>query len=89
MATSSFPVLCRVYVMMDSYLSAKVHSEVVAQELLQAVAERMDVPASELILVAITYPGGKHHSDLLQHTTVTDDSWYYTSHLKSNILEQK
>ncbi|XP_027868395.1 rap guanine nucleotide exchange factor 5b isoform X1 [Xiphophorus couchianus] len=52
-------VLCRVYVTMDSYLSAKVHSEVVAQELLQAVAERMDVPASELILVAITYPGGR------------------------------
>uniref|UniRef100_A0A3B3XM88 RPGF5 n=1 Tax=Poecilia mexicana TaxID=48701 RepID=A0A3B3XM88_9TELE len=52
-------VLCRVYVTMDSYLSAKVHCEVVAQELLQAVAERMDVPASELILVAITYPGGR------------------------------
>lgn len=56
-----FPVLCRVYVTMDSYLSAKVHRETVAHELLQAVAERMDVPASELILVAITYPGGKHH----------------------------
>uniref|UniRef100_A0A087XVN2 Rap guanine nucleotide exchange factor 5-like n=1 Tax=Poecilia formosa TaxID=48698 RepID=A0A087XVN2_POEFO len=52
-------VLCRVYITMDSYLSAKVHCEVVAQELLQAVAERMDVPASELILVAITYPGGR------------------------------
>ncbi|KAK5603443.1 Rap guanine nucleotide exchange factor 5 [Crenichthys baileyi] len=52
-------VLCRVYVTMDSYLSAKVRSEVMAQELLQAVAERMDVPASELMLVAITYPGGK------------------------------
>ncbi|MEQ2262719.1 Rap guanine nucleotide exchange factor 5 [Xenotaenia resolanae] len=51
--------LCRVYVTMDSYLSAKVRSEVMAQELLQAVAERMDVPASELILVAITYPGGR------------------------------
>ncbi|XP_038125490.1 rap guanine nucleotide exchange factor 5-like isoform X1 [Cyprinodon tularosa] len=51
--------LCRVYVTMDSYLSAKVHYEVVAQELLQAVAERIDVPSSELILVAITYPGGR------------------------------
>ncbi|XP_047216502.1 rap guanine nucleotide exchange factor 5-like [Girardinichthys multiradiatus] len=52
-------VLCRVYVTMDSYLSAKVRSEVMAQELLQAVAERMDVPASKMILVAITYPGGR------------------------------
>uniref|UniRef100_A0A3Q2QQ09 Rap guanine nucleotide exchange factor 5 n=1 Tax=Fundulus heteroclitus TaxID=8078 RepID=A0A3Q2QQ09_FUNHE len=38
---------------------AKVRCEVVAQELLQEVAERIDVAASELILVAITYPGGK------------------------------
>ncbi|KAM4568498.1 rap guanine nucleotide exchange factor 5b [Fundulus diaphanus] len=52
-------VLCRVYVTLDSYLSAKVRCEVVAQELLQEVAERIDVAASELILVAITYPGGR------------------------------
>ncbi|KAM6909798.1 rap guanine nucleotide exchange factor 5-like [Xenentodon cancila] len=52
-------VLCRVYVSMDSYLSMRVHSEVVAQELLQAVAERMDVPHWEMVLVAVTYPGGR------------------------------
>ncbi|XP_075321442.1 rap guanine nucleotide exchange factor 5b isoform X2 [Odontesthes bonariensis] len=52
-------VLCHIYVSMDSYLSMRVHSEVVVQELLQAVAERMDVPPGELVLVAITYPGGR------------------------------
>ncbi|XP_072250543.1 rap guanine nucleotide exchange factor 5-like [Leuresthes tenuis] len=52
-------VLCHIYVTMDSYLSMRVHSEVVVQELLQAVAERMDVPPGELVLVAITYPGGR------------------------------
>lgn len=44
---------------MDSYLSMKVDSEAVAQELLQAVADRMDVPQAELLLVAATYPGGE------------------------------
>lgn len=46
---------------MDSYLSVRAHSGVVAQELLQAVAERMDVPQGELVLVAVTYPGGKYY----------------------------
>lgn len=44
---------------MDSYLSVRAHAAVVAQELLQAAAERMDVPQGELVLVAVTYPGGK------------------------------
>uniref|UniRef100_A0A1A7YXE1 Rap guanine nucleotide exchange factor (GEF) 5 n=1 Tax=Iconisemion striatum TaxID=60296 RepID=A0A1A7YXE1_9TELE len=52
-------VLCRVYVTVDSYLSMKVSSEAAAQELLQAVAERIDVPQAELILVAVTFPGGR------------------------------
>lgn len=56
-----FPVLCHVYVTMDSYLSMRVHSEVVVQELLQAVAERMGVSQGELLLVAITCTGGKNH----------------------------
>lgn len=47
---------------MDSYLSMRAHAGVVAQELLQAVAERMDVPQGELVLVAVTYPGGEYHS---------------------------
>lgn len=46
---------------MDSYLSMRVQSGVVAQELVQAVAERMDVSPEDLVLVAVTYPGGKYH----------------------------
>lgn len=45
---------------MNSYLSVRVHVGVVAQELLQVVAERMDVLVGELVLVAVTYPGGKY-----------------------------
>ncbi|KAM9851879.1 rap guanine nucleotide exchange factor 5-like [Aulostomus maculatus] len=52
-------VLCHVYITMDSYLSMKAHPGMVTQELLQAVAERMDVPQGELVLVAVTYPGGR------------------------------
>lgn len=52
-------VLCHVYITMDSFLSMRAHGGVVAQELLQAVAERMDVPQGELVLVAVTYNGGR------------------------------
>ncbi|XP_069393093.1 rap guanine nucleotide exchange factor 5-like isoform X3 [Paralichthys olivaceus] len=52
-------VLCHVYITMDSYLSTKAHAGVVAEELLQALAERMDVPQGELVLVAVTYTGGR------------------------------
>ncbi|KAM4600953.1 rap guanine nucleotide exchange factor 5-like [Polymixia lowei] len=52
-------VLCHVYVTVDSYLSVRTQAEVVARELLQAVAERMEVPQEELVLVTITYPGGR------------------------------
>lgn len=38
----------------------KAHAGAVAQELLQAVAERMDVPEGELVLVAVTYVGGTY-----------------------------
>lgn len=57
--TLSVTVLCHVYITMDSYLSMRAHAGVVSQELLQAVAERMDVPLGELVLVAVTYSGGK------------------------------
>lgn len=40
----------------------RVHAGVLGQELLQAVAERMDVPQGELVLVAVTYTGGKHET---------------------------
>lgn len=55
----SVTVLCHVYITMSSYLSMRAHVGIVAQELLQAVAERMEVPQGELVLVAVTYPGGK------------------------------
>lgn len=57
-------VLCHVYISMDSYLSIRAHDGIMAQELLQAVAERMDVPQGDLVLVAITYPGGKYNAIL-------------------------
>uniref|UniRef100_A0A3Q3M3V4 Rap guanine nucleotide exchange factor 5-like n=1 Tax=Mastacembelus armatus TaxID=205130 RepID=A0A3Q3M3V4_9TELE len=52
-------VLCHVYITTDSYISMKAHAGTAAQELLQAVAERMDVPQGELVLVAVTYPEGR------------------------------
>uniref|UniRef100_A0A3Q3VZB1 Uncharacterized protein n=1 Tax=Mola mola TaxID=94237 RepID=A0A3Q3VZB1_MOLML len=51
--------LCHVYITMNSYLCMRVHARLLAQELLQAVAERMDVPQGDLALVAVTYPGGR------------------------------
>lgn len=55
---------------MSSFLSVRVHAGVIAQELLQAVAERMDVPQGDLLLVAVTYPGGKYtHNSLHRSTT--------------------
>ncbi|KAK7886267.1 hypothetical protein WMY93_025888 [Mugilogobius chulae] len=52
-------VLCHVYISLDSYLSIRASVSIVAQELLQAVAERMDVPLGDLALVVISYPGGR------------------------------
>ncbi|CAL1611331.1 unnamed protein product [Knipowitschia caucasica] len=52
-------VLCHVYISLDSYLSVRASGDVVARELLQAVAERMDVPVGDLLLVAIAFPGGR------------------------------
>ncbi|XP_077453976.1 rap guanine nucleotide exchange factor 5-like [Stigmatopora argus] len=57
--TQTKEVSCHVYITMDSYLSMRVHPGVVAQEVLQAVAERMDLSPGELVLVAVTYPGGR------------------------------
>nr|XP_057941020.1 rap guanine nucleotide exchange factor 5-like isoform X2 [Doryrhamphus excisus] len=52
-------VPCHVYITMDSYLSMRAQPGVVAQELLRVVAERMDISQGELVLVAVTYPGGR------------------------------
>ncbi|KAJ8004762.1 hypothetical protein DPEC_G00139650, partial [Dallia pectoralis] len=52
-------VLCHVYVSLDSYLSVRSPANVVAQGLLQQVAERLDVSMQELVLLAVTYSGEK------------------------------
>ncbi|XP_068592488.1 rap guanine nucleotide exchange factor 5-like isoform X1 [Cebidichthys violaceus] len=52
-------VLCHVYITMDSFLSMRANAGIVAQELLQAVAERMEVPLGKLVLVAVTYNEGR------------------------------
>uniref|UniRef100_A0A672KH10 Rap guanine nucleotide exchange factor 5-like n=1 Tax=Sinocyclocheilus grahami TaxID=75366 RepID=A0A672KH10_SINGR len=51
-------VLCRVYVTIDSYMSVRTHSEVSVQELLSTVAERLDCAEDDMVLMAVTYPGG-------------------------------
>ncbi|XP_075965541.1 rap guanine nucleotide exchange factor 5b isoform X2 [Anarhichas minor] len=52
-------VLCHVYITMESFLSMRANAGIVAQELLQAVAERMEVPLGKLVLVAVTYNEGR------------------------------
>ncbi|XP_064204061.1 rap guanine nucleotide exchange factor 5b isoform X4 [Anguilla rostrata] len=49
-------VFCHVYVTMDSYLSVRTQVTVVAQDLLHAVAERLEYPEEDMVLVAVTYP---------------------------------
>ncbi|XP_058249302.1 rap guanine nucleotide exchange factor 5b isoform X1 [Hemibagrus wyckioides] len=56
-------VLCHVYVTMDSYVSVRTHSEVTVQELLAAVAERLECAEDDMVLVAVNYSRGK---ELLQ-----------------------
>ncbi|XP_064204046.1 rap guanine nucleotide exchange factor 5b isoform X2 [Anguilla rostrata] len=52
-------VFCHVYVTMDSYLSVRTQVTVVAQDLLHAVAERLEYPEEDMVLVAVTYPEEK------------------------------
>ncbi|XP_035281995.1 rap guanine nucleotide exchange factor 5b isoform X1 [Anguilla anguilla] len=52
-------VFCHVYVTMDSYLSVRMQVTVVAQDLLHAVAERLEYPEEDMVLVAVTYPEEK------------------------------
>ncbi|XP_026785610.1 rap guanine nucleotide exchange factor 5 isoform X1 [Pangasianodon hypophthalmus] len=52
-------VMCHVYVSSDSYLSVRVRTTVVAQELLHVVAQRMEKPVEDMVLVAQTYSGEK------------------------------
>ncbi|CAL8247046.1 unnamed protein product [Lota lota] len=55
----SILVLCHVYLNVDSYFSVRTKAGATVQDLLQAVAKGVDVPAGELLLVANTYPGGR------------------------------
>ncbi|XP_035381295.1 rap guanine nucleotide exchange factor 5 isoform X3 [Electrophorus electricus] len=65
-------VMCRVYVSSDSYLSMRVRSTVVAQDLLHTVAQRMDKLEEDMVLVAQTYSGEKR---LLQpHDSIFSES---------------
>ncbi|KAL7886395.1 hypothetical protein AOLI_G00041160 [Acnodon oligacanthus] len=48
-------VLCRVYVTVDSYVSVRTHAAVTVQELLAAVAERLEWAEEDMVLVALTY----------------------------------
>ncbi|XP_036394401.1 rap guanine nucleotide exchange factor 5-like isoform X1 [Megalops cyprinoides] len=52
-------VFCHVYVTVDSYLSVRTQVTVVAQDLLHAVAERLECAEDDMVLVAVTYPGEK------------------------------
>uniref|UniRef100_A0AAR2L3J8 Rap guanine nucleotide exchange factor (GEF) 5a n=1 Tax=Pygocentrus nattereri TaxID=42514 RepID=A0AAR2L3J8_PYGNA len=57
--SDSREVMCRVYVSSDSYLSIRVRTTVLAQELLHIVAQRMEKPEEDMVLVAQTYSGEK------------------------------
>ncbi|XP_051527010.1 rap guanine nucleotide exchange factor 5 isoform X2 [Myxocyprinus asiaticus] len=52
-------VMCHVYVSCDSYLSMRVKPVVIAQELLNIIAQRMDRSEDDMMLVAQTYSGEK------------------------------
>lgn len=67
MSMYAFSVLCHVYVTGDSYVSVRTHSKVTAQELLAAVAERLECAEDGMVLVAVTYSRGTN----LQHKTAT------------------
>ncbi|XP_072536748.1 rap guanine nucleotide exchange factor 5b [Salminus brasiliensis] len=48
-------VLCRVHVTVDSYVSVRTHTAVTVQELLAAVAERLECVEDDMVLVALAY----------------------------------
>ncbi|XP_039593644.1 rap guanine nucleotide exchange factor 5 [Polypterus senegalus] len=53
-------VLSHVYITNHLYLSIKVNSSATSQEVLRAVAEKIEYPEEELTLVSETFPGEKH-----------------------------
>lgn len=57
-----------------------------AQELLQAVAERMDVPQGDLLLVAVTYPGGENTHNPQHGTTSASVEQPYPAGLTSGCV---
>lgn len=53
------PVLCRIYVSEDSYISTEAQSSVRARQLLAQLADGLDWPQEDMVLAALTYSGGK------------------------------
>ncbi|KAG2465093.1 RPGF5 factor, partial [Polypterus senegalus] len=53
-------ILSHVYITNHLYLSIKVNSSATSQEVLRAVAEKIEYPEEELTLVSETFPGEKH-----------------------------
>ncbi|XP_066571671.1 rap guanine nucleotide exchange factor (GEF) 5a [Amia ocellicauda] len=72
-------VFCHVYITRDSYLSVKTRVSVSAQELLRAVADKIECTEEEMVLVAVTFPGEKR---ILQpHDSVYSESLTITGRL--------
>uniref|UniRef100_W5N0M7 Rap guanine nucleotide exchange factor 5 n=1 Tax=Lepisosteus oculatus TaxID=7918 RepID=W5N0M7_LEPOC len=66
-------VFCRVYVTTDSYVSVKAKAPVSAQELLRAVAEKMEQTEEDMALMVVTFTGAEKH--ILQlHDSVYSES---------------
>ncbi|XP_069050833.1 rap guanine nucleotide exchange factor 5 isoform X2 [Lepisosteus oculatus] len=65
-------VFCRVYVTTDSYVSVKAKAPVSAQELLRAVAEKMEQTEEDMVLMVVTFTGEKNILQL--HDSVYSES---------------
>uniref|UniRef100_A0A672TWA5 Rap guanine nucleotide exchange factor 5 n=1 Tax=Strigops habroptila TaxID=2489341 RepID=A0A672TWA5_STRHB len=53
-------IFCRVYITEHSYVSVKAQLSTSAQEILKIVAEKIQYPEEELVLVTVTFSGEKH-----------------------------
>ncbi|NXD25080.1 RPGF5 factor, partial [Spelaeornis formosus] len=53
-------IFCRVYITEHSYVSVKAQVSTSAQEILKIVAEKIQYPEEELVLVTVSFSGEKH-----------------------------
>uniref|UniRef100_A0A8C5VF19 Rap guanine nucleotide exchange factor 5 n=1 Tax=Microcebus murinus TaxID=30608 RepID=A0A8C5VF19_MICMU len=58
--TETEEMFCHVYITEHSYVSVKAKVSSTAQEILKVVAEKIQHAEEDLVLVAITFSGGKH-----------------------------